>query len=316
MTESAAGAGGAAAGATGGDPAGAVGGGISRGLRLAAIGALCFSLMSALAKLVGDRLPVQEIILFRGAVFGAFTYILLRRKGLSPWGTERHLLILRGLLGYAALTCFFTAVMHLPLGSTTTLHFTNPVFGALLAAWLLGEGLRGREVFLVLLSLAGVILVARPEFLFGGGESLPVVWVGVAMMGAVLSACAYVVTKRLTRTNDPLVSVFYFAFITVVGSVPFNFTSFVWPGGWDWPLLLGVGLATLGGQVFLTLALQAERATRVMAVGYLQIVFAAILGVLLFAELPDLWAAVGATIIIGSTFAMGRLHPTAAPRGR
>jgi drug/metabolite transporter (DMT)-like permease len=53
-----------------------------------------------------------------------------------------------------------------------------------------------------------------------------------------------------------------------------------------------------------------------MAVGYLQIVFAAILGVILFAELPDLLAGVGATVIIGSTFAMGLLHPTAAPRGR
>jgi drug/metabolite transporter (DMT)-like permease len=206
--------------------------------------------------------------------------------------------------------------MHLPLGSTTTLHFTNPVFGALLAALVLGEGLRGREIFLVLLSLAGVVLVARPEFLFGGGGSLPMVWVGVALMGAILSAGAYVITKRLTQTNDPLVIVFYFAVITVVGSIPFNLTSFVRPAGWEWPLLLGVGLATLGGQVLLTLALQAERATRVMAVGYLQIVFAAILGVILFAEIPDLWAAVGATVIIGSTFAMGRLHPTAAPRGR
>jgi drug/metabolite transporter (DMT)-like permease len=294
----------------------APGTGFSKGLRLAAVGALCFSFMSALAKLVGDRIPVQEIILFRGVIFGAFTYLLIRRKGLNPWGRERGLLLLRGLLGYVALTCFFTAVMHLPLGSTTTLHFTNPVFGALLAALVLGEGLRGREVFLVLLSLVGVVLVARPEFLFGGGGSLPMVWVGVALLGAILSAGAYVTTKRLTRTNDPLVIVFYFALITVVGSIPFNLNSFVRPVDWEWPLLLGVGIATLGGQVLLTLALQAERATKVMAVGYLQIVFAAVLGVILFAEIPDLWAAVGATVIIGSTFAMGRLHPTAAPRGR
>jgi drug/metabolite transporter (DMT)-like permease len=272
--------------------------------------------MSALAKLVGDRVPVQEIILFRGAVFGACTYFLIHRKGLNPWGRERPLLLLRGLLGYAALTCFFNAVMHLPLGSTTTLHFTNPVFGVVLAALILGEGLRGWEIVLVLLSLAGVILVARPEFLFGGGGSLPLVWVGVALTGAVLSAGAYVTTKRLTRTNDPLVIVFYFALVTVVGSIPFNLTSFVRPVGWEWPLLVGVGLATQGGQVFLTLAFQAERAARVMAVGYLQIVFAAILGVILFTEVPDLWAGVGATIIIASTFAMGRLHPAAAPRGR
>ena len=77
-----------------------------------------------------------------------------------------------------------------------------------------------------------------------------------------------------------------------------------------------MGVATLGGQVFLTKALQAEKAVRVMAVGYLQIVFAALLGVLLFAEVPDVWSGVGAAVIIGSTFLMGWKHPVAAPRGR
>jgi drug/metabolite transporter (DMT)-like permease len=68
--------------------------------------------------------------------------------------------------------------------------------------------------------------------------------------------------------------------------------------------------------VFLTLAFQAEKAGRVMAVGYLQIVFAAALGVVLFGEVPDLWAGLGAAVIVGSTFMMGWRHPVAAPRGR
>jgi drug/metabolite transporter (DMT)-like permease len=288
----------------------------SRGLRYAAFGALSFSLMSAFAKLAGARLPVQEIILIRGVLFGGLTLALLRRKGLDPWGRERHLLLLRGLLGYGALTCFFWAVMHLPLGDTTTLHFTNPVFGALLAALVLGEVLRKWEGILVVSSLGGVVMIARPGFLFGGEESLPPLAVGVALMGAVLSAAAYVTTRRLTRTNDPLVIVFYFALITVIGSIPFNLVSFTPPEGMEWAFLAGVGVATLGGQVFLTKALQLEKAVRVMAVGYLQIVFAALLGIALFSEIPDVWSVAGAAVIIGSTFLMGRLHPVAAPRGR
>ncbi|MCJ7628177.1 MAG: DMT family transporter, partial [Longimicrobiales bacterium] len=126
---------------------------LSKGIRYALFGALFFSIMSALAKLVGARIPVQEIILIRGVLFGGLTLALLRRKGLNPWGNERPLLFLRGLLGYGALTCFFWAVMHLPLGDTTTLHFTNPVFGALLAALVLGEVLRKWEAILVVLSL-------------------------------------------------------------------------------------------------------------------------------------------------------------------
>ena len=288
----------------------------SKGLRYASAGAFSFSLMSALAKVAGARLPVQEVILIRGLVFGGATYGLLRWKGIDPWGRERKLLLFRGLLGYGALTCFFWAVMHLPLAATTTLHFTNPVFGSILAALVLGEVLRRWEVFLILLSLAGVVMVARPEFLFAGGESLPPVAVGVALVGAVLSAGAYVTVRRLTRTNDPLIIVFYFALVTVMASLPFNLVTFIPPQGAEWIYLVGVGLATLGGQVFLTLALQLERAVRVMAVGYLQIVFAALLGILFFQEIPDGWAVAGAAVIIGSTFAMGRIHPVAAPAGR
>ena len=288
----------------------------SPGLRYAATGALCFSLMSAMAKMVGERIPVQEIVLLRGIVFGVCTLYLLKRKGLDPWGTERPLLALRGLLGYGALSCFFWAVMHLPLADTTTFHFTNPVFGALLAALVLGEVLRKWEVLLVLLSLGGVIMIARPEILFGGGEGLPPLAVGIALTGAVFSAAAYVTAKHLTKTNDPLVIVFYFALVSVLGSFPFSLANFTTPVGWEWVLLAGVGLGTLGGQVFLTKALQVEKAVRVMAVGYLQIVFAGILGVLLFSEIPDAWSVAGAGVIIGSTFLMGTLHPVATPRGR
>lgn len=288
----------------------------SRGLQYAALAAFSFSLMSGLAKLAGSRLPVQEVIFIRGLVFGGLTYAMLRWKGLSPWGRERRLLLFRGLLGYGALTCFFWAVMHLPLAATTTLHFTNPVFGSILAAVVLGEVLRKWELFLVLLSLTGVLMIARPEFLFGGGTSLPLPAVGVALMGAVLSAGAYVTARRLTRTNDPLVIVFYFALVTVVGSAPFNLATFIPPFPGEWLVLVGVGVATLGGQVFLTLALKRERAARVMAVGYLQIVFSGMLGALFFSEVPDGWSIAGAAVIIGSTFVMGRIHPVAAPAGR
>lgn len=288
----------------------------SLGLRYAVAGALCFALMTALAKLAGSRIPIQEIILIRGLVFGGCTLGLLRWKGVNPWGRERGLLVLRGLLGYSALTCYFYAVMHLPLADTTTLHFTNPVFGALLATVVLGETLRRAEVALVLLSLVGVAVVARPEFLFGQESALPPLAVGVALLGAVLTGGAYVVVRRLTRTTDPLVIVFYFAFLSVVGSIPFNLVSFVTPTPREWVMLVVVGLGTLGGQVFLTLALRLEKAVRVMGVGYLQIVFAAIMGLALFGEVPDLWSVSGAGIIIGSTFLMARLRPVPAAAGR
>jgi drug/metabolite transporter (DMT)-like permease len=286
------------------------------GLLYAVYGALAFSVMSACAKLAGDRIPNQEIVAFRAVVVTGITWSMLRKKGLNPWGTERWLLFLRGLFGYAALSCFLWAVIRLPLADTTVIHFTNPVWTALLAALFIGEILRGWEVLLALLALGGVVIVSRPGFLFGHASGLDPAAVGVALMGAVLSAAAYVAARRLTRTNDPLVIVFAFAVVSLAGSVPLAATHFVMPRGMEWLLLLGVGLAAQGGQVWVTRALQLEKAGRVMAVGYLQIVFAAGWGLFLFGEFPDGWTGVGAAVIVASTYLMGRSHPEAAPRGR
>jgi drug/metabolite transporter (DMT)-like permease len=290
--------------------------GFPRGLRYAAAGAFSFSFMSAFAKLAGGRLPTQEIVLFRAVVTSTLTLHALKRAGVSPWGTERGLLLLRGLFGYAALSCFLWAVVRLPLAETTVIHFTNPVFTALLAAVFLGEVLGVGEVFLALAALAGVLIVARPGFLFGNVSGLDPVAVMVALAGAVLSAGAYVTVRRLTRTNHPLVIVLAFALVTLFGSLPATVPVFVMPRGPEWGYLLGVGLATQAGQVFVTNALQLEKAGRVMAVGYLQIVFAAVWGLLVFREVPDHWTALGALVIIVSTFLMGRSHPVATPPGR
>ena len=290
--------------------------GFPLGLRYAAAGAFSFSFMSGFAKLAGARLPTQEIIFFRAVVTTTLTLYALRRAGVSPWGTERGLLLLRGLFGYGALSCFLWAVVRLPLADTTVIHFTNPIFTALLAAIFLGEVLGGREVVLALAALGGVLIVARPGFLFGDISGLDPVAVGVALTGAILSAAAYVTARRLTRTHHPLVIVLAFAVVSLVGSSPATLRVFVVPRGVEWAYLLGVGLATQAGQVFVTKALQLEKAGRVMAVGYLQIVFATVWGLLVFTEAPDQWTGLGAAVIIASTFLMGRSHPVAAPSGR
>jgi drug/metabolite transporter (DMT)-like permease len=288
----------------------------SKGLRYAVFGALSFSLMSACAKLAGEGLPSQEIVFFRAVVVTGLTYAALMARGVSPWGPKRGLLLLRGILGYSALSCFLWSVIRLPLAEATVIHFTNPIWTALLAVFFLGEVLRGWEVILAAVALAGVVLVARPGFLFGDVSGLDSLAVGAAMAGALLSAGAYVAAKKLTRTHEPLVIVFAFGFVSLVGSAPPTAAAFVMPNGLEWLILLGVGLGAQGGQVYVTKALQVEKASRVMAVGYLQIVFAAGWGLLLFREVPDIWTALGAAIIIGSTFLMARVHPVATPTGR
>jgi drug/metabolite transporter (DMT)-like permease len=266
-----------------------------------AAAAFSFSLMSLLVKTVGQRLPVQEIVLVRALITFGLTWAYLTRRGISPWGTRRALLLLRGTLGFGALLCFFYSVVHLPLADATVIQYTNPVFASLIAALVIGERLRVRDGAYIAASLAGVLLVARPSFLFGTPQGLESLAVGIALLGALLSAAAYVAVRALTKTEEPLVIVFYFAAVSVAGSIPLAAFDPVWPTGTEWLVLVGIGLATQLGQVYLTKGLREEPAGRALAVGYLQIVFAGGWGLLFFGEVPGPLSAAGFLLIAVST---------------
>lgn len=290
-----------------GTPAPLEPGGIRPGIRYMAAAAFFFSIMSLLVKAAGSRIPVQEVVLARAAIGAGLSAWGLRARGISLLGNRRGLLLLRGLLGYGALSAFFFALTRLPLAEATVIQYTNPLFTALLAALFLSESLRARDFLLVLVSLTGVILMTRPAFLFGGLEHrLDPFAVTIALTGAILSAAAYVTVRELGRTEHPLVIVFWFAAIATVGAIPFTAANAVMPTPLEWLALLGIGVVTQLGQVYLTRGLRREPAGRAMAVAYMQIVFAAILGALFFAELPGPWGVAGALLIIGGTAGIAR----------
>lgn len=279
----------------------------SPGLRFMVASAASFSVMTMLVKVAAQGLPTMEVVLGRAVVTLALSVWALRRRRVPAWGEDRAVLILRGVLGFIALSCFYFAISRLPLAEVTLIHYSNPIFTALGAAIFLAESLRALELLLAATSMAGVVLVARPAFLFGGqSAALDPLAVGVALAGALFSAGAYVAVRKASRTNDHMVIVFYFALVSTLGALPFAIPVWEWPTPGEWWTLLGIGIATQGGQVFLTRGLELERAGRAMSVGYLQIVFAAVWGALLFDEIPGPWSLVGGLVIVGSTFALAR----------
>ncbi|MGD2069166.1 MAG: DMT family transporter [Gemmatimonadota bacterium] len=286
------------------------------GLRYMAAAALSFSLMSVLVKVAGRTLPTMEIVLARSVIITVLTWVTLRRRRTELRGREPKLLLLRGLLGFVALSCFFYGVVVLPLADVTVIQYTNPVFTALFAVPVLGESLRVAEVVLAFASLAGVVMVAQPDVLFSRSPAaLDPTAVGIALCGAVFSAAAYVTVRRL-KGEDPVLVVFYFGAFSTVASLPAVVPIWRTPDALGWVVLLGVGLATHLGQLCLTLGLHRERAGRAMTVAYLQIVFAALWGVVFFGEIPDTWSVVGGLVIVACTFLVARLHrPAGSPRG-
>lgn len=281
----------------------------SSGLLYMVGAAFFFSLMSLFVKLVGQRLPSQEIVLVRSIITLAYSYLAVRWAKASLWGKHRGLLLLRGLLGFGGLSCFYFALTKLPLADATVIFYSNPVLTALFAALFLDERLGPSEIAGALLSFAGITLIARPSFLFGAAaSSLNLLYVGIAFVGAVCAAGAYAVVRTLREREHPLVVVFYFPLVATIGSIPTaGFTDMQWPTLYEWALLLGgVGLTAQIAQVLLTNGLHQERAGRAMAMTYLQIVFAAIWGMLFFQEFPDLLSVFGALLVVGGTIVVAR----------
>jgi drug/metabolite transporter (DMT)-like permease len=287
------------------------------GVRYMLASAFFFSLMSLLVKLAGRVLPVQEIIFARAVVSLILSYWLVRRAGVPMWGNphRRWILVLRGLIGFAAMSCFYFALTRIPIAEATVLHFTSPMWTALLAGLFLGERVTRRVIASIAVSFAGVLLITRPALLFGAAAAqVDLLGVGVGLLGAMLSSGAYVAVREASKTEDPLIIVFYFPLVTIPATAPF-WSSFELPHGWTWLVLLGVGVSTQLAQVFLTRALSLQPAARAITIGYSQIVFVTIWGVIFFAEFLNTWSAVGSLLVIAGTLAIATGQRTPVPGG-
>ena len=270
-----------------------------------ALSALAFSVMTLLARSMVGRLPGEEIILARTVLTLAVTLVMLRMQRVSPvLGRHHRLLLLRGAAGFVALDCLFYAVARLPLAEATVFQYLNPVLVTLLAAAFLGERITRSAVVSLVTCIAGVLLVARPTALFGGAASvLDPFAVAIAVSGAVMSSVAYLAIRAIGRREHPLVVVLYLPLVSLPTSLLFTLSAYVPPTPTEWAALVGIGVATQIGQVALTKGLQLEAAGRATTVGYLQIAFAGLWGVVFLGEVPSGWSLAGALLIVGGVVA-------------
>ncbi len=263
--------------------------------------ALSFSLMGVCVKQVGGRIPVAEVVFARAIVSVALSWWLLHRAGIPAWGKRRWLLIWRGAIGTAALVCVYAALAVLPLAAATVLQYLYPLFTALLAWLMLGEPIGKRVLAAMALGWLGVLLVAQPAGLLQGGATLALVPVLIAIAGALFTAFAYVSVRSLGTSEHPLVIVFYFPLVALPLSLPLVALNPVLPTPAELLWLIGVGVFTQLGQVYLTRSLTALPAARATAISYVQVLFAGGWGWLLFGESIDSWTIAGAGLVLAAT---------------
>tara|TARA_R110001583_G_C5522165_1_gene397710 strand:- start:53 stop:883 length:831 start_codon:yes stop_codon:yes gene_type:complete len=263
------------------------------------LSALGFALMAACVKAVsGLGIPVLEIVAARAVVSLVISYLDIKRKRLSVWGQNKPLLIARGAVGTLALICVYFSVTRLPLAEAAILQYTYPAFTAVIALWFLKERIQTATIICIVLSIAGLGVMLRPELSANAVLALPGLSVMAALLGALGSAVAYVLVRRLSQSEDSSVIIFYFPMIALPVALSLLGTDLVIPSGEALLLLLLVGLFTQVGQVGLTKAMAVEEAGKAAAYSYIQVVFSIILGALFFNELPTLWTWLGGGLIM------------------
>lgn len=263
------------------------------------LSALGFALMAASVKEVSALgIPVLEIVAARAIVSAIISYGDIKRKKISVWGNNKPLLIARGTVGAFALMFVYYAVTTLPLAEATILQYLHPVFTAILALVFLKEMIQRSTIACIVISLIGLFIMIQPNLKVDGVVEYPWVSIGAAVLGAFGSAVAYVIVKKLTKTDDSSVIVFYFPMVSLPIAIIMLGDNFVVPSITAIVLLILVGIFTQVGQVGLTKALHCEDASKATAYAYVQVLFSVMIGWAYFSEVPAITTFIGGGLIM------------------
>jgi drug/metabolite transporter (DMT)-like permease len=260
-------------------------------------------MLVASASLAATLASVRQLPTINPAEIAFFRYLIgvllflpwLMREGTFLPRTSRigrH--IFRAATGLAGMTCLFFASRLMPLAEATSLSFTAPLFAVLGGALVLQEKVSRHRWLCTALGFCGALIVLRP------GAGTISAGAAVALVGAVSIAMATLSAKTLARTESTTTIVFYFTML--VTPLAFAMALPVWttPALADLPWLVLIAVLATASQMLLTQALREADASFVLPFDYSQLVFSALLGALIYAEIPSIHAVIGAAVIVGA----------------
>ena len=264
---------------------------LSVGVRSMFLSTFFFAMANVCVKLV-EHLPAMEIVFFRCLLGVAFCYYGLRRANADWRGSNRTILLLRGLFGTTALYFFFVTVQNIPLASAMTIQYLSPIFTAIIAIFLLKEKVRVPQWGFYALAFAGVLLIEQ----FDTRVSLEYLALGV--LSAFGSGMAYNLVRSLKEKEHPLTVVFHFQLTGMVAGFVFTIFNWTTPAGWDWLYLVLIGIFSQLGQIFLTDALQKEKAASVAIIVYTGLIYGLSIGWLYFGEAQNPASLFGMLLVV------------------
>ena len=261
-----------------------------------------FSLMTVCVKNIDNRIPIYELVFFRSLLSLCITLFIIKIKKISPWGKNKPLLIIRGLLGTSALICIFYAIRNMPLSISTVIQYTYPIFISIFAGIFIDEKINRNLVFALIIGWLGIFVILNPTQLSNINTEIENIWVLIAFIGSICTALAYVTVKKLAFTENIYVIIEYFPLVSLVTLSPIVVIKWVTPNLNELIWIIGIGLFTQLGQTFLTKGLKKLPASEASTINYLQVLFGSIWGILFFSEKLNFNFLIGALLVLLGTF--------------
>lgn len=278
-----------------------------QGIVLLLVGIFLFAVFDATSKYLAQSFPVQLLVWARYSVNLVIMLIVVVPSAgrdvvitRSPW-----LMILRGVLLVTCTLFLVLALRTLPLAETSALAFLSPLLVVLLAGPLLGEEMKLRNWIAAIGGFVGMLLIARP------GGAVSGIGVVYALSAALCNAFYQILTRRLSATESPMRQLFYTA---LVGTVIMTFLIPPYWTGTTPTLAQGLLIASLGcsggGAHFLLIrAFRDTPASTLAPLLYIQLIWAMLLGWLVFGQFPDGLATCGMLIIGASGLSLALYRP-------
>jgi len=261
---------------------------------------------------VTEELHVLEAVFFR-SVFGiAFMLPWLIRNGpRAALGTKRlGMFVIRGCLAYFITLLYFAAAGLMPIADLTSITFTRPIFGTIAAIFVLSEIVGMRRWIAIAIGFLGMVIIVRPGF---QAINLGAIYILVAV---IMQTANTMIVKILTRTEHPdTIAMYHAVFMLPLAVIP---AIFVWqmPTFEEFGWLIVIGGFGILNQRMLARAFAIADASLVLALGYLRLPISALMGFLVFGEVPTIWVWIGGAVIASAAAYIAHREASAAPAER
>jgi len=269
--------------------------------------ALSFTIMTTLIREVAQEVHPFEIGFFRAATNLVLMLPYAFRTGPDIFRSTNHKIYMcRALFGFLFLLTYFPGAAAIPVSDSQALIFSSPLFACAMAIVFLGERVRARRVTALIVGFCGAVLILRPGFDTVSMGAL------LVLIGSFANAAANVMVRHTTRTDHPDKAVFYLMlYVTPLAAIP---ALFVWttPTLTQLAFMVAIGFCGSLNQRFMSRAFAASEATAILPFDFARLPFAAIIGWIVFAELPDIWVWAGGALIFVSSLYIAHREAKAA----